>query len=49
MSRKPEHMTDKTTYEKPEVIESLDEVEVFGESPANPTLAAGSSTVPHEI
>ena len=38
-------MTDETkTYEPPQVVESIDELDVFGETPAHPTLVAGSGT-----
>lgn len=40
---------DTKSYETPEVVESLDELEVFGEAPASPTLVAGSSTEQHQI
>jgi len=43
MSEKPD------TFESPEIIESLDELEVFGATPSSPTLAAGSASVPHAI
>jgi len=36
-------MNDTTnTYEAPEVIESLDELDVLGNTPATPTAVAGS-------
>lgn len=35
---------DTTNYEPPQVVESLDELDVFGETPATPTLVAGSGT-----
>lgn len=36
-------------YETPEVVDSLDEVEVFGNAPASPTSYGGSGTTVHEV
>lgn len=35
---------DSKSYDPPHVVESLDELEVFGEAPAHATLVAGSGT-----
>ena len=42
-------MTDKQTYEAPEVVESFDEMDVLGETNGSPTLVTGSSTPINEI
>jgi hypothetical protein len=36
-------MNDKPTFETPEVIESLDELDVLGSAPASTTDVAGSA------
>lgn len=37
------------TYETPEVIESVDDVDVFGDAPGNPTAAVGSGIPIHAV